>query len=134
TGTLHQHYGRDNRVINNILAFSHNGQLIRSREEEHNSFTFQHNIVYFNNNKLLGSTWGNGNFDLDSNVYWSTTADVAEFGEMDFAGRSLAEWQAEGHDRWSVVADPGFVNAEAADFRLKPDSPALRLGFQPFDY
>ena len=134
TGTLHQHYGRDNRVVNNIFAFSHNGQLIRSREEEHNSFFFHRNIVYFNNNQLLGSTWKNGNFDLESNVYWSTVDDVAKYGDMDFAGRTLAEWQAEGHDRWSVVADPLFENAAAGDFRLKADSPAFRLGFQPFDY
>ena len=134
TGTLHQHYGRDNRVVNNIFAFSHNGQLIRSREEEHNSFTFHRNIVYFNNNQLLGSTWKNGNFDLDSNLYWSTAEEVAKFGEMDFAGRTLAEWRAEGHDAWSVVADPKFVNAEAGDFRLQADSPAFVLGFKPFDH
>ena len=26
---------------------------------------------------------------------------------------------------------PGFVNRAAKDFRLKPDSPAFKLGFQP---
>jgi hypothetical protein len=134
TGTLHQHYGRNNRVVNNIFAFSHHGQLIRSREEEHSSFTFQRNIVYFNNNQLLGSTWKNGNFDLENNTYWSTAEDVTVYEEMDFAGRSLVDWQEEGHDRWSMVADPRFVDAESADFRLEPDSPAFRLGFKPFDY
>ncbi len=134
TGTLHQHYGRDNRVVNNIFAFSHHGQLIRSREEEHNSFFFHRNIVYFNNNQLLGSRWENGNFDLENNLYWSTVDDVALFDDMNFLGRSLKAWQAEGHDRFSIVADPLFVNAEAADFRLKENSPALRLGFKPFDY
>ncbi|MCF6283825.1 MAG: right-handed parallel beta-helix repeat-containing protein [Candidatus Hydrogenedentes bacterium] len=134
TGTLHQHYGRDNRVVNNIFAFSHHGQLIRSREEEHNSFFFHRNIVYFNNNQLLGSTWKNGNFDLENNLYWSTADEVALYDDMDFAGRSLEAWQAEGHDRQSVIADPLFVNAEAGDFRLKDDSPAWALGFKPFDY
>ena len=129
TGTLHQHYGRENRVQNNIFAFSHRGQLIRSREEEHNSFFFERNIVYFNNNQLLGSTWKNGNFDLDSNCYWSSVEE-----DLDFAGRTIEEWRAEGHDEHSIIADPGFVNAEAADFRLKPDSPALKVGFKPFDF
>ena len=134
TGTLHQHYGRDNRVVNNIFAFSHGAQLIRSREEEHDSFSFHRNIVYFNNNQLLGSRWENGNFDLENNVYWSTADDVALYDDMDFSGRTLEAWQAEGHDRLSIVADPLFVNAEAGDFGLKDDSPALRLGFKPFDY
>ncbi len=129
TGTLHQHYGRENRVQNNIFAFSHRGQLIRSREEEHSSFFFERNIVYFNNDQLLGSTWKNGNFDLDSNCYWSSVEE-----DLDFAGRTIEEWRAEGHDEHSIIADPGFVNAEAADFRLQPDSPALEVGFKPFDF
>ena len=31
------------------------------------------------------------------------------------------------------MADPLFVAPEKDDFRLKPDSPALKLGFKPFD-
>jgi len=34
----------------------------------------------------------------------------------------------------SIVADPKFANAAEGDFQLAPDSPALKLGFQPFDY
>jgi hypothetical protein len=33
-----------------------------------------------------------------------------------------------------VVADPKFVDAAHYDFRLKDDSPALKMGFKPFDY
>jgi hypothetical protein len=40
-------------------------------------------------------------------------------------------WQAQGFDRASVVADPGFVASEKGDWRLKVDSPALPLGFKP---
>jgi len=128
TGTLHQHYGKENRVQNNIFAFSHRGQLIRSREEEHISFFFERNIVYFSNGLLLGSRWGNGNFRLDNNCYWDASDD-----EIDFAGRTFEEWQAEGHDTHSVIADPLFEDIEGQDFRLKPESPALKLGFKPID-
>jgi len=128
TGTFHQHYGKENIVRNNILAYSHIEQLIRSRDEEHLSFTFENNIVFFNNGRLLGSTWKNGNYRLDKNVYWD------ELGhEFDFAGMTFDEWKAKGYDVNSVIADPLFVDPHAADFRLKPDSPAFALGFEPFD-
>lgn len=40
-------------------------------------------------------------------------------------------WQAQGMDRKSVIADPLFVNPDKDDYRLKPESPAFKLGFQP---
>jgi hypothetical protein len=41
------------------------------------------------------------------------------------------EWRKSGLDTHSVLADPKFVNAARDDFRLRPDSPALKLGFVP---
>lgn len=128
TGNFHQHYGKENRVQNNIFAYSEGPQLVRSREEEHISFYFERNIVLFDNGNLLGSTWKNNQFRMDNNVYWDESGQ-----EVRFAGKTLAEWQALGQDVHSQVADPLFVNPREGDFRLKPESPALALGFQAFD-
>ncbi|MBW7864053.1 MAG: right-handed parallel beta-helix repeat-containing protein [Candidatus Hydrogenedentes bacterium] len=128
TGGFHQHYGKENRVVNNIFAFSHVDQLVRSREEEHISFFFERNIVIYNNGRLLGSTWKNGNFRMANNCYWNLSGEAP-----DFAGMSLEEWQAAGHDEGSIVADPQFADIEARDFSLPEDSPVMELGFEPLD-
>jgi hypothetical protein len=43
------------------------------------------------------------------------------------------EWAGQNREQGSLIADPLFVNAAEKDFRLKPNSPALQLGFKPFD-
>ena len=53
---------------------------------------------------------------------------------MTFAGKTLADWQAKGHEQGSLVADPGFLKPGTGDFRLSQNSPALNLGFRPFDW
>jgi hypothetical protein len=128
TGTYHLHYGRENVLRNNVLAFSERGQLQRTRRHEHVSFTMERNVVYWRGGPLLTGQWGDDNFRLASNLYWN------EAGPVEFDGLSLTEWQARGHGEGSIVAEPGFAAPAARDFRLGPDSPARRVGFRPFDY
>ena len=47
--------------------------------------------------------------------------------------RTFVEWQKMGFDTHSVTADPLFVCPKSDDYRLKPESPALKLGFIPID-
>jgi len=130
TGGFHQHYGKENIVRNNILAFSKLYQVQATRVEEHLSFTFEKNIVYYDTGVLLSGPWTKVRINMDSNCYWDATGK-----EVTFAGMSLKDWQEKtGHDKNSIIADPLFVDAKNFDFRLKPDSPALKLGFVPFDY
>jgi hypothetical protein len=129
TGGFHQHYGRENVVRNNIFAFSAEGQVIRSRQEPHPSFSFEQNIVYFRQGDLFGGQWGDGHYQFDKNIYWNASGETLLFpGDSTFE-----QWQATGQDVHSLVADPKFVDPSASDFRLEPDSPALRLGFRPID-
>jgi parallel beta-helix repeat protein len=125
---FHQHYGRENMVRNNIFAFNRENQLMRTRAEEHVSFTFERNILYFNQGRLLGSNWNGDKFVMDANLYFD-----ARTPSVRFAGKSFAQWQAAGHDPKSLIADPLFVNPANYDFRLRPESPALKLGFQQID-
>lgn len=131
-GGFHQHYGATNTVRNNIFAFARDQQLQRSREEPHVSFSFSNNIVLFNQGELLDSTWKNDHFLMDNNIYCDTRA-TATPESMRFVKASLEEWRARGHDRHSILADPLFVAPLDNDFRLKKNSPALKLGFQPID-
>jgi len=130
TGGFHQHYGKENIIRNNIFAFSEEHQLQASRIEQHLSFTFENNIVYWKTGPLLAGPWDKVQINMDKNCYWDATGK-----EITFVGKTLADWQKEkGHDANSIIADPLFVDANNLDFRLKPDSPALKIGFKPFDY
>ena len=107
---------------------SRTGEVARYREEEHVSFFFERNIVYSATGYLLLGNWSNGNYRTDHNVFWDTTTTDPDFHDLSFE-----DWQALGRDENSIIADPLFVDAAAFDFRLKPDSPAFKVGFKPFD-
>ncbi|MCU0981971.1 MAG: right-handed parallel beta-helix repeat-containing protein, partial [Pirellulaceae bacterium] len=80
TGTYHQHYGRENIVRNNILACSMDGQIQRSRVEEHLSFTFTNNLVYWDSGPLIAA--GNVNDDkvkFASNLYFDASGAPVDF-------------------------------------------------------
>lgn len=129
-GCIHQHYGKENVFRNNILAFSAQGQIALTRVEPHLSFTFERNIVYWDQGQLLGySGWGNGaKVVLRNNLYWRAGGQP-----FDFVGKTWEQWRAAGNDRDSLIADPLFVAADKRDFRLRPGSPAAKIGFKPFD-
>lgn len=76
--------------------------------------------------------------EMDHNLFFS---DVGEFRATVISRApdgaestyTLDQWQALGYDQHSVFADPGFINLQQRDFRLRPDSPAFELGFREFD-
>jgi len=65
---------------------------------------------------------------MDYNTYFSDVGKIiAGPGDMDFVA-----WRAKGYGVHSVYADPMFVNPAEWDYRVKPGSPALKLGFRNF--
>lgn len=120
---FHQHYGRDNTVRNNLIVNCGEGGLRRSRDEDHKSFTFEHNVIVCQQPQFLSGNWKNGNTVLRNNLYYSPGE-----GTPTWNGRSLADWQAAGHDAGSRVADPKLVDPLRPDFGLQADSPAADMG------
>jgi len=45
---------------------------------------------------------------------------------------TLEQWQQKGFDRHSIAADPMFIDPDGGDYRVKDESPALKLGFKNF--
>ncbi|MCB1125099.1 MAG: right-handed parallel beta-helix repeat-containing protein [Verrucomicrobiae bacterium] len=140
------HYARELTVRNNIFALGRLSQIRRSRVEPHESVFFERNIVYWREGALLEGNWqdqpytfhftasvnreARETFDSDWNLFFNPETPLKE---VRFGGQTWETWNASGKDPHSRFADPLFVDADAADFRLKPDSPAFELGFEPID-
>ncbi len=129
TGSFHQHYGKENVIRNNIMVNSMLHQVQATRVEEHLSFTFENNIVTWKTGPLLSGPWAKVQTKMDNNCYWNAAGKP-----VDFVGMSVEQWREKGYDKSSVIADPLFVDPNNRDFHLKADSPALKIGFKPFDY
>ena len=125
---FHQHYGKDNMLRNNIFALGREAQLMRTRAEDHLSFTVEHCIMFAKDAPILGGNWSGNNYHLDDNLYWNPDGKPVRM-----AGKDWAQWQAGGQDAHSLVADPQFVDPEKGDFHFKSDSPAAKIGFEPID-
>ncbi|MBZ5719921.1 MAG: right-handed parallel beta-helix repeat-containing protein [Acidobacteriia bacterium] len=124
--------GEENTITNNIFAFGRNTQFQRNRAAYKPSFTYDHNIVYYREGVLMRIRPDQGQFTMDYNDYYRAGGHVEIFIQRS-GTQSFREWQANGQDPHSIEADPRFVDPERGNFTLRPDSPALRVGFKPID-
>lgn len=131
SNSLHQHYGKDNLIKNNIFAFSDDGQMLITRQEEHNSLFLYNNILVGDDEAMYDNAVDKDWFKDDSNLYWDYENGEKVFSNSDV---SVKKMQSCGHYNNAVFADPGFKDANNRDFRLSLNSPALGAGFEPWDY
>lgn len=147
---FHINYGKEIEARNNIFVNGGNGQISRGHMQPHDSVYFENNIVYWKGDvPLFVSDWkdvatpynilvldnhkpvtSSSTFVSDWNVYFNPAfgADQIKLGDG-----TWRQWNERGKDVHSVIADPLFVDPAKNDFRLRPESPALKMGFCPID-
>jgi parallel beta-helix repeat protein len=146
--------GRNNIIENNILINSNKAHIIFAAHYPEMATVFSKNIVgytyhyegpffqlypfkkrdYVKKGDYYEHLW---EFLLysDYNLFFGPHTK----NPMMIDGVPLSDWpkkygrEGDGYDTHSIVADPMFVDPEHDDYRLRPESPALKLGFQSID-
>ena len=142
---VNQHYGANNTITNNVLAFasllgpqqpgdqSSNGMTSIGIAEEHISWTFFANIVYDSTPKGRNQsavTWASDAVQapMHRNTYYAARGAHLTYGAE---AVPFSTWQSQGHDADSVEANPRFAGRveQCELFDVASDSPAALRGF-----
>ncbi len=125
------HYGCYLVARNNILAVFGRGKIDPGRAELSFGQIFERNLL----------TWTDCDHLVASAAYLPAMTSTANNllytdapGGAPWTSGTLAAEQALGRWVGTVEADPLFADARSGDFTLRADSPALALGFKPFDW
>ena len=126
--------GKDNRVVNNVFVDSKTSQAyISNFAGNATGLVLERNVFYYTDPKAVLVSAGKLDEKViraDRNVYFHAGGKEPV---MRGGASTWADWQARGFDRNSLVADPLFVDAAHDNYALRPNSPALKLGFEPID-
>ncbi|WP_158602330.1 right-handed parallel beta-helix repeat-containing protein [Cohnella endophytica] len=146
--------GIGNRIYNNLLA--NNPRAISAfgtQEmvgEANRDVDIASNLVYDSGQYVYYFVnWDKTRFKAaDGNLYWRNGAACLVAGEIaqlkprgpDRLERNEYDWEewrslVNGkYDGNTIIADPLFLDEEARDYRLRPDSPAYRIGWQEIEF
>jgi parallel beta-helix repeat protein len=83
--------------------------------------------------RVISESRGNVFFRRDTGDYFITETAPQDGKVAVRKTLTLPDWQKLGFDADSETADPLFVDPARDDYRLKAESPAVRLGFVPID-
>ncbi len=142
----HLHYGSHNTVRNNIFALSGDSQVrIASAPERctpedgsQKTVDLYNNIILTDKKTRALSYIRNENtMEEYNNLYWDLSEDKDIYFDMDDQPeRSMGIRTAvrKGIINNPIVKDPMFRDAANFDFELSSDSPAIKAGFEKWDY
>jgi parallel beta-helix repeat protein len=126
--------GSENIVENNIFVEATTSQVeFYDSRPEGKGNKFQRNIVCYasaDGSALHLLQWRKDFVVSDYNLFFRVGGKL-EVLTSGAQRRPWEDWLALGMDAHSLVADPLFADPTKDDYRLKPDSPAFKLGFQP---
>lgn len=137
-GGYHNHLGFDNIVENNIFVDGKLYQAEWNGRADMRRNIFRRNIVVFSDPEAVYIRSGGWDPEVltecNQNVVWCGTQDLARTERKITPAGTWEQWRELGFAEHSVVADPKFVDAANDNYRLTPDSPALKLGFEPIPF
>ncbi|MFC1739625.1 hypothetical protein ACFL1G_11355, partial [Planctomycetota bacterium] len=127
---------RNNTIYNNIII-GEKGEPVNyhtTSTTSHKEIRLLSNIIYYSRERPL--YWISGvrsrPMQSDYNLLFQTEGKDISVGGVPGVD-TFEDWQKSGFDTHSIIADPLFVDPENDDYSLRPDSPALKLGFKPID-
>ena len=136
SGIVHKGY---NHIINNILVDCSSKESIRFAsypdEEADYGSKVQHNIFYESSDAIkyynISYRASEGiskpeDCDADINIFYCAQ-------NVEQAKKFVESKIKDGIEKNSIIADPLFEDVANANFKLKPESPALKLGFKQID-
>ncbi len=124
---FHAHACRENTIRGNILAWGTNAMMQFSNPARLGPLTLENNVFIGDWDTLFAHD-PDDEIVFRSNLYWRAGSTAAV---TFLKGQTLDAWRA--REPGAVVADPGFVDAAACDFRLKPGAAAAARGISGFD-
>ncbi len=131
--SFHLHYGTHNTVRNNVLFGVGGSCFVSERTFPVDAILLEGNILVTDGAPIYGSDYALDTPVTAKNLLYTYGKDAPILCEhQNGTTYGLEKWQEECRlDLGSIVADPLFVDVDNFDFRLRKDSPALKMGFKP---
>ncbi len=129
--SLSINYGNNNLVRSNVFANSQEHSVTEGPPKGGRPLILTGNVILaLDDASIFDDKWRRSRSLSDRNVYWSSLgAKTLIAPNMD-----LTTWrQVSGKDASSVVDDPLLTGLDDGHIHVEPTSPALPLGFSPFD-